>query len=90
MRGGAGERNSLVLAGELVSGMNFLVTSPAKRRLVGAAEYVRLRHFANVALYLHLPHPPTLFSLSKNLQFISQNFPLEILLFRSRNLSLTS
>lgn len=55
VRGGCRERNSLMLAGELVGSVDLLVARPAQRRLVRAAEHVRLRRLAHVALYLHLP-----------------------------------
>lgn len=49
------ERNSQVLARELVSRMDPLVACQTQRRLVRTAQDGRLRHLARIALDLHLP-----------------------------------
>lgn len=54
LRGRAREGNPLVLAGELVGGVDFHVAGMAESSLVRAAEQGGLRHVANAALYLHL------------------------------------
>lgn len=50
---GAGEGNSLVLAGQFVGCVDLLIAGPAEGRLVRAAEQARLHRLAHVALYLH-------------------------------------
>lgn len=57
------EREALVLAGELVGGVDLHVASCAQRRLVGAAHHRGRRAFARVALDLHgrsTTHSPSL------------------------------
>lgn len=53
-RGGGGERDTLVLAGQFVGGVNLVVARAAERRLVGAADHGGFRCLASVALYLYL------------------------------------
>jgi hypothetical protein len=48
------EREALVLAGELVGGVDLDVAARAQRRLVGAAHHRGHRALARVALDLHL------------------------------------
>ncbi|RRT78818.1 hypothetical protein B296_00013329 [Ensete ventricosum] len=51
--GGEQEGDSLMHSGEFVGGVHLLVTDPAERGLVGAAQHRRRRPLAHVALYLH-------------------------------------
>lgn len=38
---------------KLISSMNLLITRPTQRRLIGAAQHVRLRNLTNITLNLH-------------------------------------
>ena len=54
------EREALVLAGELVGGVDLDVAARAQRRLVGAAHHRGRRGLARVALDPHAAHAPLL------------------------------
>lgn len=47
-----------MLAGELVRSMNFVITLPTERGLVGTTQHLGLGGLADVALYLHFRAVP--------------------------------
>jgi len=57
MRGRGRKRNSLVLAGKLVSRMNLLITLPTQRSLISTTQNLGLRSLTDVALNLHPIYP---------------------------------
>jgi hypothetical protein len=88
LRGGAGERDPLVHAGQLVGRVNLLVTLPTQRCLVRAAQHRRLRRLAHVALYLHPSTlPPLSLSLSLSLPLWNLLLPLSLSLSLSLSLN---